>query len=96
SSADLAAVPEVRAYDTQRTVEQFRQPVIRQQRALIRDADYRPAFVNTPIVYAPVEVELQAASAALFEGLWRRDLYTDEGEALRDVLLAWWAASHRA
>ena len=96
SAADLAAVPPLRAYDTQRTVEQFRQPVIRQSRALSRDPDYRPAFVNTPIVYEPVEVSVTEAAAAQFASLWRHDLYASEGDALRDVLLAWWARTHRA
>ncbi|MFB2583405.1 DUF1989 domain-containing protein [Herbiconiux liukaitaii] len=96
ASADLDAVPELHAYDTQRTVEQFRQPVIRQQRALERDPAYVPAFANTPIRYEPVEVELDAETRAAFADLWRHDLYATEGEALRDVLLAWWAASHRA
>ena len=95
-AADLDAVPELRAYETQRTVEQFRQPVIRQQRELERDPSYVPAFVNTPIHYEPVEVTLDGAAAEAFAGLWRHDLYATEGEALRDVLLAWWAATHRA
>ncbi|WP_291056669.1 urea carboxylase-associated family protein [Herbiconiux sp.] len=96
SGADIAAVPVLRAYDTQRTVEQFRQPVIRAERELRRDSSYTPQFTNAPIVYSPTEVELKAETAALFEALWRRDLYSDEGSALRDVLLAWWAATHHA
>jgi uncharacterized protein YcgI (DUF1989 family) len=96
SAADLAAVPELTAYDTQRTVAQFRQPVIRTERALSRDPAYVPAFVNTPIRYEPVPVVLSGASAELLERLWRRDLYTSSADALRDVLLAWWAAAHRA
>ncbi|MCS5723545.1 urea carboxylase-associated family protein [Herbiconiux sp. CPCC 203407] len=95
-AADLDAVPELRAYDTQRTVEQFRQPVIRQERALQRDLSYVPAFANTPIHDEAVEVQLDTETAEAFAGLWRHDLYATEGEALRDVLLAWWAAAHRA
>ncbi|SDY69281.1 DUF1989 domain-containing protein [Herbiconiux ginsengi] len=96
SEADLDAVPPLVAYDTQRTVEQFRQPAIRVERELTRDPDYRPHFVNTPIAYEAIEVQLDATTEAEFAGLWRRDLYADREGALRDVLLSWWAATHRA
>jgi len=96
SAADVAAVPALTAYDTQRTVSQFRQPEIKATRPLERDESYVPAFVNAPIVYEPVDVTLSAAEASAFDGLWRHDLYADRAEALRDVLLAWWAATHRA
>ncbi|WP_066043366.1 DUF1989 domain-containing protein [Herbiconiux solani] len=97
SAADLDAVPELRAYDTQRTVEQFRQPVIRTERALTRDPSYRPGFVNTPVVYDAVEVTLDADTLALATAEWDRVRYPgDEGAALRDLLLGWWAESHRA
>jgi uncharacterized protein YcgI (DUF1989 family) len=92
--ADLDAVPTLLEYDSQRTIDQFRQPRIRTERELRRDPDYKPAFPRTPIVYDVVPVGLAPESLELFEGLWRRDLYTDEGDALRDVVFSWWAAAH--
>jgi uncharacterized protein YcgI (DUF1989 family) len=96
SEADLAAVPALHAYDTQRTVEQFRQPVIRSERRLTRDPGYEASFTNAPIVSETIEVALDGAGAAALETLWLRELYADRGEALRDVLFGWWAATHRA
>ncbi|GAA2227183.1 urea carboxylase-associated family protein [Herbiconiux moechotypicola] len=95
SAADLEAVPPLVAYDTQRTVAQFAQPRIRSERALRRDPSYVPAFANAPIAYEGVAVSLSAAGASALEELWRRELYSDAGEALRDVVFSWWAASHR-
>ncbi|PPF81302.1 hypothetical protein C5B96_10365 [Subtercola sp. Z020] len=94
SDADLDRVPALTAYDTQRTVAQFRQPIIRSQRELTRDPDYVPRFTNAPIVYDAVEVEVDAATSGLLSELWRRELYSDRGDALRDVVFAWWAATH--
>ena len=96
STTDAAAVPPLQRYDSQRTVEQFRQPVIRAERELRRDPSYEPSFTNAPIVYSPVEVVLDASALEAFEPLWRHELYTEREAALRDVLLAWGAATHRA
>ncbi|RFA18723.1 DUF1989 domain-containing protein [Subtercola boreus] len=94
SDIELDRVPELTTYDTQRTVAQFRQPIIRTERELTRDADYVPRFANAPIVYEEVEVEIDTETSARVDELWRRDLYTERGDALRDIVFAWWAATH--
>jgi uncharacterized protein YcgI (DUF1989 family) len=97
SSADLEAVPVVYEYDSQRTPAQFSQPVIRTERRLARDPDYRPAFAGLPIDVDVRQVDLDPESAAAFDELWRSGLsgrYAERGDGLRDVLLSWWAAAH--
>ncbi|UFS58718.1 DUF1989 domain-containing protein [Subtercola endophyticus] len=96
SSADLDAVPELLAYDTQRTPAQFRQPNIRLDRELARDESYVPAFTNDPIVYDELQVILDEETHRRLDTLWRRDLYLTAGDALRDVVFAWWATAHSA
>jgi hypothetical protein len=91
SPRDLAAVPTVAAFASQRTPAQFRQPVIRAERALRRDDSYRPQFTNVPIRLQALDIELsQAEHASLRDG--RLDAYygDDEGAMLRDVLFSWW------
>lgn len=91
SEADLAAVPPIRSWRSQRTVADFKVKAIRTERKLTRDPDYRPEFVNTPIVYEPVEIALDAEESALLERLTRRDIHGDDrGDALRDVFFSWW------
>ncbi|MDE0547422.1 urea carboxylase-associated family protein [Microbacterium sp. C7(2022)] len=92
---DLAAVPELRAYPTQRTPADFAQPHIRTERSLERDPDYVPHFSRTPIVTHEVSVELDAGAQALLDRHARRDLYGDDSDAaLRDLVLGWWVDSH--
>ena len=91
SERDLASVPPLPAYATQRTPDQFRQPVIRAQRALQRDPAYVPEFVNTPLRTQPVDVQLDAADCASLAGFGLRQFYgDDQGAQLRDVLFSWW------
>lgn len=92
--AEIDAVPPLRRYATQRTPRDFRQPVIRAERALRRDAAYVADFARTPIVTSTVDVELDDASAAalsLAKATVRSD---DDAIALREIVLSWWVASH--
>lgn len=91
SKRDLAAVPVVPAFRSQRTPEQFRQPIIRTERALRRDPNYQAEFTNVPIRVQPLVVglddnEYQSLKAAGLD----RYYGNDEGAALRDVLFSWW------
>lgn len=94
SAADVAVVPPLLAYGTQRTPADFRQPVIRAERALRRDPDYVPAFARTPVRLVDVKVELDDEHAGLLDGLRHAETAKDDGTALRDVLLTWWVATH--
>ncbi len=91
SEEDLAAVPPLRSWRTQRTVADFKVKAIRTERKLARDPDYRPEFVNTPIAYEPIEIALDPEERALLGRLARREQYGDrDGEALRDIVFSWW------
>ncbi|MBN9019498.1 MAG: urea carboxylase-associated family protein [Rhizobiales bacterium] len=91
SEEDLAAVPPLRSWRTQRTVADFKVKAIRTERKLARDPDYRPEFVNTPIAYEAIEIALDAEEQALLGRLARREQYGDrDGEALRDIVFSWW------
>ncbi|WP_406334142.1 DUF1989 domain-containing protein [Streptomyces sp. NBC_00203] len=94
SRAEIDATPEVLAYDTQRTPDQFRQPHIRAERSLERDPAYVPDFPRTPVRTVELAVELGEGELAALDSVRRSDLYTDDAGALRDVLLSWWVASH--
>lgn len=91
NEADLAAVPPVRTWRTQRTPADFKVKAIRAERELKRDPAYAPEFVNTPILYEAVEVPLDAAELELLGRLARRDIYGERmGDALRDIVFSWW------
>jgi len=90
SEAELAAVPKVPILRSQRTPGDFRNPVIKADRALTRDPSYTPAFTNVPIVLEDVAVALSGEEAGMLERL-RQPVYgADDGAALRDVLFTWW------
>lgn len=94
TQAELDAVPPLRAYATQRTPADFRQPEIRTTRALHRDPGYVPSFARTPVRVVEVPVMLDEAEHLAFERVRRDDLYKEPGDALRDVALSWWVAAH--
>jgi len=90
SEAEMAGVPKVPVLRSQRTPKDFRNPVIKADRALSRDPVYVPAFTNVPIVLEDVAVTLSGEEAGLLERL-RQPVYgADDGAALRDVLFTWW------
>lgn len=90
TEADLAAVPVLPVWRTQRTVADFRQQKIKADRELRRDSTYVAEFVNAPIRTTTVEVPLDEDEQALLDQLKRSDLYDDDGAALRDILFSWW------
>jgi uncharacterized protein len=95
SVRDLASVPPVPAFASQRTPAQFRQPNIRLERVLRRDSNYQPQFANVPIRLSRLEVTLdeQAYGSLKHAGL---EVYygDDAGAALRDVLFSWWESRY--
>ncbi|WP_028045465.1 urea carboxylase-associated family protein [Cellulomonas sp. URHE0023] len=91
---EIAAVPPLRSYATQRTPADFRQSEIRTERRLAKDPDYQPAFARTPVRLVDLPVELDETDVLRLKALHDRERYADEGDALRDVLLSWWVASH--
>ena len=90
TEADLDSVPKTPILKSQRTPKDFRQPVIKADRALVRDPGYVAAFVNVPLAVEEVSVTLDADEAAMLEAL-RLPVYgADDGSALRDILFTWW------
>ncbi len=88
---DMAAVPPLSHFATQRTPADFRNSKIKADRELRRDPDYAPAFTNVPIVYNDYPVTLNDEEFALLQQHARRDLYgKDDGAALRDIVYSWW------
>lgn len=95
--ADRARLlPEAPAYPrTQRTPADFRQPVIKADRRLRRDASYEPAFTNVPLTTSTVRVELDPDEAAALERLVAAGPYgSDPGAALRYAFFSWYIAEH--
>jgi uncharacterized protein YcgI (DUF1989 family) len=91
SARDLAQVPPLPTWHSQRTPAQFRQPRILADRALRRDATYRPQFTNVPLRFTEIDVALDAAELASLHDAGLAAYYgADEGAALRDVLFSWW------
>lgn len=88
---DLASVPPLGNWPSQRTPADFRNSKIKADRELRRDPDYAPAFTNVPIVYHDHPVTLDAGDYALLQQHARRELYgQDDGAALRDIVFSWW------
>lgn len=95
SERDLACVPSVPTFPSQRTPAQFRQPKIRTERALARDPEYRPQFTNVPIVEQPITVKLDDNELALLKQAGLQVYYgNDVGAALRDILFSWWESRY--
>ena len=90
SDADLESVPKTPILRSQRTPKDFRQPVIKADRALVRDPGFVAAFVNVPLAIEEVSIVLDSDEAAMLEAL-RLPVYgPDDGSALRDILFTWW------
>jgi len=91
SERDLAEVPAVPEWATQRTPAQFRQPQIKVDRALRRDPGYRAEFVNVPIVERAHDVLLDGAECEVLSSFGLQQYYgQDQGRQLRDVIFSWW------
>lgn len=97
SERDLASVPPLGDYDSNRTPAQFAQPRIKADRALQRNAAYVPQFTNVPIVQREHEVRLSAAEYEILGSLGLRQFYGEDLAAqLRDVLFSWWEKRYLA
>jgi len=97
SETDLAAVPPLRTWRTQRTVADFKVKAIRTERKLSRDPAYQAEFPNAPIEYGAIDVPLDAVEMAALQRLARHDLYGPQiGDALRDIVFSWWEENRPA
>lgn len=90
SEAELARVPRVPILRSQRTPKDFRNPIIKADRALHPDPDYRPEFPNVPLSVETLTIPLTTEEHAMLDAL-RLDVYgSDDGAALRDIVFTWW------
>jgi uncharacterized protein len=95
TEAELASVPATRSLRSQRTPADFKVKQIKAERELRRDPAYAAEFVNTPIRYSELPVELDAADYALLQASKLLDFYGgDEGAALRDIVFSWWEENY--
>jgi hypothetical protein len=91
SAADMASVPALGSWPSQRTPADFRNSRIRIERELRRDPDYRPTFTNVPIRHQDLPVHLDADDRARLQRHARSAQYGDHtGDALRDIVFSWW------
>ena len=91
SKRDLASVPPLADCDSNRTPAQFRQPNIKAERSLKRDAGYVPQFTNVPIVQREYEVALSAAECKTLASFGLHQFYgSNQAAQLRDVIFSWW------
>lgn len=71
-----------------RTVDQFPVKDILATRELTRDPDYKPKFVNYPLQFSSVEVDLSIEEHQQLQRLRFAD-YQDDAEILREAVMRW-------
>jgi uncharacterized protein YcgI (DUF1989 family) len=71
-----------------RTVDQFPVKDILATRELARDPDYKPKFVNYPLQFSSVEVDLSIEEHQQLQRLRFAD-YQDDAEILREAVMRW-------
>ncbi len=97
SECDLARVPALGRYASQRTPADFRQPTIKADRPLRKDPGYQPAFTNVPLKVSSLDIALSAAEYTRLQQAGLTPYYGDRmGDALRDVVFSWWEARYMA
>ena len=87
---ELASVPRTPVLASQRTPRDFRNSMIKADRALTRDPEYTSTFTNFPLVEHAIEVELTEGEAAMLDALRHDEHETRDGAALRDIVFSWW------
>jgi len=95
TEAEMAAVPRITALPSQRTPADFKLNRIKAERELKRDPGYAPGFVNVPIRYSDLTVELDAEEYAMLQRVGLKEIYReDDGAALRDIVFSWWEETY--
>jgi hypothetical protein len=91
SPRDLARVPPLRRYASQKTPADFTVPQIKATRELHRDEAYVPRFTNVPLQVRTWPIALAASDYAQLKATGLSEIYGDnDGDALRDVMFSWW------
>ncbi|MGH7836037.1 MAG: DUF1989 domain-containing protein [Candidatus Binatia bacterium] len=98
ASADTEAI--CRSYESkygasQRRLEDFQVADIRTERELKRNPDYKPRFVNFPIITKRIPVELTEEELAALRELKKNGWGDTDGEALRAAFFTWYHRNRR-
>jgi uncharacterized protein len=89
--AHFTGQPLLRRFATQRTPRDFKNSTIKPDRELRRDPNYRPDFLNVPIILTDVAVSLPADEQAMLDQLQQAGLYgKSTADALRYIFHSWW------
>ncbi len=97
SEVDMARVPALPTYATQRTPADFKVSRVKADRALHRDAGYQPQFTNVPLQVSRIDIALSDDEHTRLKQAGLDEYYGDKnGDALRDLLFSWWEARFMA
>jgi hypothetical protein len=77
-------------FKNQRTVADFRNPEIKTERALKRDPNYQPQFVNYPLQIEELEIDLDDKDIRQVKRLTARGLADDAEDAVRSGAMTWY------
>jgi hypothetical protein len=77
-------------FKNQRTVADYRNPKIKTERALTKDPDYKPKFVNFPLHIDKLEIELDDEDLRQSKRLVARGLADDAEDAVRSGAMTWY------
>lgn len=88
-------VNEYGSLKNQRTVDSFQVKEIRRERELKADPAYKPRFVNYPITYEPVEVELTAADYQALQDLKQHRWPGTDEDVVRGAVMTWYVDNRR-
>jgi len=80
---------------TSRTLHDFRVKDIRTSRALERDPNYVPKFVNYPLTTRRIPVALSADEYAMLQRVRETGMGHTDGEALRAAFFFWFQRNLR-
>jgi len=68
----------------------FRNPAIKTERALKRDPDYKPQFVNYPLQIEELDIDLDDEDMRQLKRLTARGLADDAEDAVRSGAMTWY------
>jgi uncharacterized protein YcgI (DUF1989 family) len=94
-TAKLADSFDQRYNQTARTLDDFRVKAIRTDRALERDPSYVPKFVNYPLTFRKIPVELSADEYAMLQQVREAGMGNTDAEALRAAFFFWYQKNLR-
>ncbi|MEX2623991.1 MAG: urea carboxylase-associated family protein [Acidimicrobiia bacterium] len=80
--------------DNQRTPEHFRIAAIKADRALVSDREYVPQFINFPLKYIALTVDLSISDSLAIARMIENGKATNAEEAIKTGAFSWYVASY--